>query len=60
MNLVTYQRIKNTTFEELAYNINSISLIPYAFVDVEDASVHYNNKDNGGTKEQKELSPVIN
>ena len=46
MNLVApIKELKNTTFEELkAYNINSISLIPYAFVDVEDASVHYNNK----------------
>jgi hypothetical protein len=46
MNLVApIKELKNTTFEELkAHHINSISLIPYAFVDVENASVHYNNK----------------
>lgn len=46
MNLVApIKELKNTTFEELKANhINSISLIPYAFVDVENASVHYNNK----------------
>lgn len=37
--------LKNSTFDELKANhINSISLIPYAFVNVDDASVHYNNK----------------
>ena len=46
MNLVApIKELKNTTFDELkAHHINSISLIPYAFVDVENASVHYNNK----------------
>ncbi|MBG6109709.1 hypothetical protein H4V97_003061 [Flavobacterium sp. CG_23.5] len=46
MNLVApIKELKNTTFDELTANhINSISLIPYAFVDVDDASVHYNNK----------------
>lgn len=46
MNLVApIKELKNSTFDELKTNhINSISLIPYAFVDVDDASVHYNNK----------------
>ena len=46
MNLVApIKELKSSTFDELKANhINSISLIPYAFVDVENASVHYNNK----------------
>lgn len=44
MNLVApIKELKNTTFIELKeYHINSISLIPYAFVDIENASVKYN------------------
>ena len=46
MNLVApIKELKNKTFDQLkAYHINSISLIPYAFVNVENASIHYNNE----------------
>lgn len=39
------KELKNSTFEELRdHNINAISIIPYAFVNVENASVSYNSK----------------
>lgn len=46
MNLVApIKELKQNTFEELSiHHINAISLIPYAFVNIENASVHYNNK----------------
>lgn len=46
MNLVApIKELKIKTLEELkAHHINSISLIPYAFVSIENASVNYNNK----------------
>lgn len=46
MNLVApIKGLKSSTFDELkAQHVNSVSLIPYAFVDVENAAVRYNNK----------------
>ncbi|AWG23332.1 hypothetical protein FFWV33_18245 [Flavobacterium faecale] len=46
MNLVApIKGISNTTFDELvANNVNAISLIPYAFVNIDDATVTYNHK----------------
>lgn len=46
MNLVApIKELKNTTLEELqAHHVNAISLIPYAFVDVDNATIRYNNK----------------
>jgi hypothetical protein len=46
MNLVApIKEINNTTFEALSkIHINAISLIPYAFVNIDNASVSYNHK----------------
>jgi hypothetical protein len=46
MNLVApIKELKTTTLEELqAHHVNSVSLIPYAFVDVDNATIQYNNK----------------
>jgi hypothetical protein len=46
MNLVApIKELKNNTLEELkAHHVNAISLIPYAFVDVDNATIRYNNK----------------
>lgn len=45
MNLVApIKELKNSTLESLKENhVNAISLIPYAFVNIDDASVNYNN-----------------
>lgn len=46
MNLVApIKEINKTTFDELVTNnVNAISLIPYAFVNIDDATVTYNHK----------------
>jgi hypothetical protein len=46
MNLVApIKELKNSTLEDLAnYHINAVSLIPYAFVNVDNATVNYNSK----------------
>jgi hypothetical protein len=46
MNLVApIKELKNSTFESLQENnVNAVSLIPYAFVDIDQASVSYNNE----------------
>jgi hypothetical protein len=46
INLVApVKKLNNSTFESLKENnINAISLIPYAFVDIDQASVSYNNE----------------
>lgn len=45
MNLVApIKELKNKTFEDLKFNnINSISLIPYAFVNTDDITINYDN-----------------
>jgi hypothetical protein len=45
MNLVAPIGVENKTFEDLtAHHINAVSLVPYAYVNLEDASVNYNNE----------------
>jgi hypothetical protein len=45
MNLVAPIKVENKTFEDLtAHHINAVSLVPYAYVNLEDASVNYNNE----------------
>jgi hypothetical protein len=46
MNLVApIKDLKNSTFESLVENnVNAISLIPYAFVDIDQASISYNHE----------------
>jgi hypothetical protein len=45
MNLVApIRELKNSNLEDLKNNhVNAISLIPYAFVNIDDASIHYND-----------------
>ena len=45
MNLVApISELKNSTLEDLKNNhVNAISIIPYAFVNVDDATIHYND-----------------
>jgi hypothetical protein len=45
MNLVApIKELKNNTFENLTeHHINAVSLVPYAYVNLEDASVNYND-----------------
>jgi hypothetical protein len=46
MNLVApIKELKKSTFEELKeHHINAVSLVPYAYVNLENASVNYNNE----------------
>lgn len=46
MNLVApIKSLNNSTFDELkALHVNAVSLSPYAFVNVENASVYFNNE----------------
>jgi hypothetical protein len=46
MNLVApIKELRNSTLDELkAHHVNSVSLIPYAFVDVDNAAIRYNKR----------------
>lgn len=46
MNLVApIKELKNSTFEDLIkHHINAVSLVPYAFVNIDNATVNYNSK----------------
>ena len=46
MNLVApIKELRSTTLDELqAHHVNAVSLIPYAFVDIDNAAIRYNNK----------------
>jgi hypothetical protein len=45
MNLVApIKELKNKTLKTTAHHINAVSLVPYAYVNLKDASVNYNNE----------------
>jgi hypothetical protein len=60
MNLVSaIKELNNSTFVSLSENnVNAISLIPYAFVNIDQAPSPITMNDNGGEKGQKESASI--